>query len=195
MIRLLIASGDRTSKTQTLRRSRHGRHNRQRFIDRPLSTRLDSMIQRLPIDIIATQNVSDEHAMEFTLFQKPSKLDPMFDRVEISRSIVWMLPETGALVPGAYILLASACLNDNTVSVADHTHFNESIENQPFLGRLNATIGGSHVVRPGRHAAERVLGGVRDTFSPTDESCAGDVRVLVGDGVRAQSGAKAIWCA
>jgi hypothetical protein len=61
----------------------------------------------IAIDVVATEDICDEHAMEFALFQLLSQVDPVLDRVEIGRTIVGVLPEAGTLVAGAFIEMSA----------------------------------------------------------------------------------------
>jgi hypothetical protein len=46
----------------------------------------------LLVAFCAHQNISNEDAMEFALFQQLSEFDPMLNLVEASRLIIWMSP-------------------------------------------------------------------------------------------------------
>ena len=62
------------------------------------------MRESFVVDIVAAEDVCDEDPVEFGVFELLGETYPVFDGIEVRGSIGGVLPETGGLVAGAYVL-------------------------------------------------------------------------------------------
>ena len=103
------------------------------------------MRECLVIDIVTAEDICNEHSMEFALFKLLSQFYPVLDRVEICRSIVWVFPETRALMTGAFTLLSAIVGHRNNHVDFEDIHIStKAFSTRRFLGRpspLTATCG------------------------------------------------------
>lgn len=98
MIWLFIGGRHRHPKSDAFSRSGHGAHNCQWFIHRPLRPRDLRCVQIPIVDVVASQNVSDEDTMDLGLFQQLCKLNPVVDIPKLRRAVVRVAPESGRLM-------------------------------------------------------------------------------------------------
>lgn len=84
MIRHLITRRHRDPKPQTPRHSRHRRHDAQRLIHRPLCAAADRWGEVLgaTVDVVAAEDVGDEHAVEVPAFEELREGGPVREGVE-----------------------------------------------------------------------------------------------------------------
>lgn len=105
MIWLFVRGRHCHTETDAFCCSCHCRDNCQWFIDRPLCAGDFGGIQISLIYIVAPEDVSDEYAMEFRLFQELRKFHPMVDIVKFMGMIVRMSPESRRLMAAACMFL------------------------------------------------------------------------------------------
>lgn len=132
VIRLLICRRNGDAKAQVLGRSSHGRHDSQRLIDRPLSSRDDGRVKvaRALVDVVSAEHVCNEDAMKFGGFEQLGQLDPVVHVVEAPGLVVGVAPEARRLVAAAFFSINERLLEYGV----QLTHFDKGVEDEALAG-------------------------------------------------------------
>ncbi len=98
-IRVLERQRSREAEAQVLGDHGHGRDQLQRIVDRHLGGLANRRITVALIDVVDTQDIGDEQAIELAALENPGQIGPVLQVLVLPRTIARVSPEAGRLVP------------------------------------------------------------------------------------------------
>ena len=109
MVWLLVTRRHRDTKPQALRHCGHRWHHAHRLIHGPLRSTANRWLEVLgtAVDIVAAQDVGDEHALEVPFLEELSEGRPVGQGVEVGGAVLGVSPEAWGLVARACELSVS----------------------------------------------------------------------------------------